>query len=357
MAVKPTSLKTAENLPRMPSRRFRAAWRDSLLLLRQFRWAVLLFLAVLMASGVVYHQLASLAGEKTTSLAEAVYLVLTMMFLQAGGGFPSAWYLQAFYFLMPVLGIGIAAQGLTEFAAMFFNRRARSREWEMAVASTFDRHIILVGLGHLGYRVVHYLHRMGEEVVVIDLKPHPELTEVVRSMGIPVLEGDGTREASLLAANVQKAKAIQLCTQNDMANLQMAFKARSLNPEIQVVVRIFDDDFAQNLQKQFGFQAMSATGMAAPVFAAAAAGVEMTGPLSVEGESISMARIRIEAGSALIGHTVAEVEESCRLSVVVLIRESKRDVHPAGDLRLAERDVLAVLGGPHELNLFVQKLC
>jgi Trk K+ transport system NAD-binding subunit len=137
----------------------------------------------------------------------------------------------------------------------------------------------------------------------------------------------------------------------------MAFKARSLNPEIKVVLRIFDDDFAHELQRQFGFQAMSATGMAAPVFAAAAAGVEMIGPLSVEGESISMARIRIDATSPLVGHTVADVEENCKLSVVVLIRGSRRDVHPPGDTRLAEGDVLALLGGPHELNLFVQKVC
>ncbi len=42
------------------------------------------------------------------------------------------------------------AQGLTEFGALLFNRRLRSKEWEMVVASTFSNHIILVGLGHLG---------------------------------------------------------------------------------------------------------------------------------------------------------------------------------------------------------------
>jgi Trk K+ transport system NAD-binding subunit len=347
----------SENRAGRPSRRLRAAWRDSLLLFRQFRAAVLLFAVVLVVGGIAYHQLSALAGEPVPSPAEAIYRVLSMMFLQAGGTFPSVWYLQVFYFVLPVLGIGIAAQGLAEFGVMFFNRRARSREWEMAIASTFDRHIILVGLGHLGYRVVHYLHRMGEEVVVMDINPAPELSEALRSLGIPVLEGDGRQESALLAANVLKAKAIQLTTQKDVANLQMAFKARSMNPAIQVVLRIFDDDFAMELNRQFGFRAMSATGMAAPVFAAAAAGVEMTGPLTVEGESISMARVRVGPGSALIGHTVTEVEENCRLSVVVLVRGSTRDVHPAGDLLLQEGDVLAVLGGPHQLNLFVQKLC
>lgn len=62
---------------------------------------------------------------------------------------------------MPLLGLSILAQGLADLGGLLFNRRQRSQEWEMAIASTFDRHIVVVGLGHLGYRVVPQLHAWG----------------------------------------------------------------------------------------------------------------------------------------------------------------------------------------------------
>jgi len=69
---------------------------------------------------------------------------------------------------MPIIGIVMLAQGLADFGSLLFNRRSRSKEWEMAVASTLKNHIILVGLGHLGYRVAIKLHEMDEQIAVIE---------------------------------------------------------------------------------------------------------------------------------------------------------------------------------------------
>ena len=96
---------------------------------------------------------------------------------------------------------------------------------------------------------------------------------------------------SLEAANIKDARTIILASQNDAMNLQIALKARSMNPKIKVVIRIFDEDFAHALQDQFGFIALSATEMAAPVFAAAASGVDVTNPISIEGQLLSLARL------------------------------------------------------------------
>ena len=41
----------------------------------------------------------------------------------------------------------------------------------MAVASTYNQHTVLVGLGHLGYRVIQKLHEMEENVVVVEINP------------------------------------------------------------------------------------------------------------------------------------------------------------------------------------------
>ena len=276
--------------------------------------------------------------------------MLALTFLQPLGDFPNHWYLQIFYFLMPIIGISILAQGLADFGLLFFNRRARRKEWEMAVASTFNNHIVLIGLGHLGFRVMKNLHELNQDVIVIELNPNADLVAAAKSLGVPVIQDDGVRPEALESAGIQKARAIVLCTQNDSMNLQIAFKARRYNPDIRVVARIFDDDFAWTLREQFGFQTMSATGMAGPTFAAAAAGVDITRPITVEGETFSLARLDIAPSSSLIGCSMAEIEQKYDVSVVLLRHDGESDFHPSGERCLAANDVMGVLAGPSQIS-------
>lgn len=336
-------------------RKLKAGWRDTTLLLSQFRRPLAIFVGIMVAAGSLYFYLANLAGEPVRSLLESIYMVLSMSFFQPSAPFPQALQLQLFYFIMPVLGIGLAAQGLADFGFLFFNRRSRGKEWEMAVASTFNNHIVLIGLGHLGYRVVKKLHELEQEVVVITLDTKIDLVESIRALSIPVIQDDGTRESVLESAGVRSARAILLCTQNDSLNLQMALKARGLNPAILVVVRIFDDDFAQSLQKQFGFHALSATGIAAPIFASSAANVDITPPITIEGTPHSLARMEVAPKSALAGLPVSQVEQTFNISVVLVIHNGITDFHPAGAARLEPGDRIAVLGHPEDISILVHK--
>jgi voltage-gated potassium channel len=249
----------------------RASSRDTAILLREFRAPILWFSIAVIGGGALFYFLSNLLNEPVGSLAESIYIVLTITFLQPPNrDFPHHIVLQLFHFIMPVIGIVMLAQGLADFGSLLFNRRARSKEWEMAVASTLNNHVILVGLGHLGYRVALKLHEMGEQVAAIEFNANADTLNAVRDLGIPVIHDDATRPSSLESANIKDARTIIMASQNDAMNLQIALKARSMNPKIKVVVRIFDEDFAHALQEQFGFIALSATEMAAPVFAAAA---------------------------------------------------------------------------------------
>jgi voltage-gated potassium channel len=329
---------------------FRAVWRDSWLLLRQFRIPLLVFIIMLAGCGWLFFTWSQSTVEPVASWTEGIYDVLTITFLNSAVHFPSELKLQIFFFLMPILGIGILAQGLADFGVLFFNRRSRGREWEIAVASTFTNHIVLIGLGHLGFRVMKILHEMGQELVVITVDPDPNLAESARGMGVPVVEGDGTRESVLDSACIRRARSIILCTQNDSLNLQMALKARSLKPEIDVVIRIFDDDFASSLQRQFGFKALSATGMAAPVFASSASSMDITAPITIEGEPNSLARFFVARKSRLAKMTVGDIEDRFDVSVVYLCHDGKPDSHPSAHLKVCVGDTLAILGEPHAIS-------
>jgi Trk K+ transport system NAD-binding subunit len=144
-----------------------------------------------------------------------------------------------------------------------------------------------------------------------------------------------------------------LCTQKDGLNLQIAVKARRINPKIQIVIRIFDDDFAQALHEQFGFSALSATGMAAPAFAAAAAGVDMTRPITIEGQSLSLAKLTVADSSDLSGLSISQIEQNFSVSVVLLRHQGEPDLHPAPSRILMPGDTLAILGGQEEINTLV----
>ena len=337
-------------------RQWKAGWRDTLILLKEFQAPLLIFAIAVVGGGFAYAAIATFVGTPVRSLTEAIYIVMTAAFLQPVGEFPTHFALQIFHFLMPLIGIIILAQGLADFGSLLFNRRARSKEWEMAVASTMNKHIVLVGLGHLGFRVAQRLHQMGENVVVVEINLGTHTTAAAREMGIPVIHADARNPGTLEGANIKEARTIILASQEDAMNLQIALKARSLNPQIQVVIRIFDEDFAHSLQEQFGFTALSATEMAAPVFAAAAAGADVTSPISIEGQQLSLARLGIAASSSLADKTVGYVEDNYHLNIILLRHNHESEMHPTDTRPLHAGDTLAVLGGPEELSRLMQDI-
>lgn len=335
-------------------REVRAGWRDTLILLREFRLPVLIFIATIIGGGLSYEAISIRVGEPVESTAEAIFIIWSATLLYSVEGFPDNIVLQLFHFFMPIVGLIIFARGLADFGSLLFNRRARGREWEAAVASTMKNHTVIVGLGHLGYRIVQHLHRMSRKIVAIELNPSIDTFRAVQKLKIPVIQEDATRPSALDAANVKSAQTIVLASQNDAMNLQIALKARTLNPDIQVVIRIFDQDFAQELRTQFGFNALSATEMAAPVFAAAAAGADVTNPISIEGQQFSLARFTISPASPLANKTVGFVEDNYSLNVILLRRDQQSEIHPKDSAPLLAGDTLAVLGGPEQLRKLMQ---
>jgi voltage-gated potassium channel len=332
-------------------RHAQASIRDTIILLREFRSPLFWFSFTVLGGGILYDFIAKVVNEPIDSIAESIYIVLISAFLQpANRDFPDHIFLQLFHFLMPIAGIIALAQGLADFGSLLFNRKSRNKEWEMAVASTLNEHIILIGLGHLGYRVAMKLHEMGENLAVIEFNNNADPITAVRSWGIPVIHDDATRPAALEAANVSKARTIIMASQNDAMNLKIALKARSLNPKIQVVIRIFDDDFAHALQEQFGFIALSATEMAAPVFAAAAAGADVTNPISIEGQLLSLARLTVSKNAPFANKTIGYVEDSYHLNVVLHRHNGNSEMHPTDKTNLHANDVIAILGGPEQLS-------
>jgi len=330
--------------------------RDTLILLRQFRGLLILFSLTLIGGGWVYFILSRQTGAaRPASPAEGVFLVLSMIFLQANTAeFPSVWYLQIFFFIMPVLGLGILSQGAADFGVLLFNRRARGEAWQMAVAETFNDHIVVVGLGHLGFRIGRTLHELGESFLVIEEDPKAELVSEVQGWNVPIIHGDANKHDVLINAGVPRAHTIVIATSDDTLNLQIAIHARAVNPQVRTIVRLFDDDFAREVREAFGITAAySASALAAPAFAAAAADLDMAEAINVNGRMLNMSHLTLTPTSSLLEKTIRHLEDEYELSVVLLRRGREAKVNPAHDTVLKAQDQITVFadtGALHKLN-------
>jgi voltage-gated potassium channel len=325
-------------------RRLRAAVRDTFVLFREFRVILLIFIVTLLISAAAFMLLWNVAHDAPLRYADALYFVTTMLFFEPTLDFPREWYLDLFFFLMPALGVAFFARGIADFAVLLFARGARQEEWEEAVASTFNHHIIVVGLGHLGIRVVRELVLLDEPVVIVELDPVGERAEEIRTYDIPLITGDARSLPILQKAGLERADALIICTNDDLANLQIVSRVREVNPGIRLVMRMFDDQFAASIAEHFDLTAvMSSSGLSAPAFAGAATRTEIVQTFKVDDHVLAMGRVEVEPGSRLDGCHVHDVEQELDVSIVLHQSAGNVDVHPAPGVTLRAGEMIAVV--------------
>jgi voltage-gated potassium channel len=339
-------------------RGLRASWRDTLVLLREFRTPLLALVVVMGAVSVLFWTTYRHASfPDGLNFLEALYAVITMLVLQPVLPLPGPglWYLEVFYLLLPLVGIILAGQGVVNFISLLFNRHARAEEWQVAVASTYSGHVIVAGLGHLGFRIVKELLALGEQVVAVELNPEAEMRARVVAWEVPVLVGDARRAEVLEHAGVTHAAAIVVCTDDDLANIEIGVRARDAQQGIRVVLRMFDDDFAKRLARQLGFEtALSTSALSAPAFAGAAVSTEISQSFYIDDQVLSAARITVQPRSQLAGRTVGAVEGELDLSVLLYRNAEITDLHPDPERLLAAGDELIVFADLRAFNLLTQ---
>ncbi|MFD7447553.1 NAD-binding protein [Kitasatospora sp. NPDC059827] len=194
-------------------------------------------------------------------------------------------------------------------------------------AGTRD-HVIVVGLGNVGTRVATQLHEMGVPVVCMERDPQARGIAAARALGIPVVLGDGPFEEQLRRARLKHSRAVVAVSGDDATNLEAALEARHGNPEVRVVVRLFDDNFAGHFYKTLDNAASrSVSYLAAPAFAAALMGSEVRGTLSVFRHALLIAELTVEDGSGLIGLNRHDLEDPGGVRVIAVRFARSNQLH------------------------------
>jgi Trk K+ transport system NAD-binding subunit len=328
-----------------------AYWRDVRVLLRQFYVPLLLFVSSVLLGGAVFDLLYTHTEVQGLTYVEAVYAIFSMIFFGQSIPFPQEWYLQIFFFVMPMIGLGLIAQGVINFGVMLFNKSAREDEWQVAIASTYRDHIVVAGIGRLGFRISQQLLDFGEDLVGIEINPEGEFVRQVLNERVPVIFGDATRTDVLEQAGVQRAGAIITCTANDVTNLEIALNARELQDDIRVVLRMFDHDMAQKVARGFNIStAFSTSALSAPAFAAAATRSDITHAFHVGEQLLNVSEIIVNAGAPLAGQRVGDLEHQLDFSMILHSRDRELDLHPGPDTTLEVGDRVCVFASPDVLN-------
>lgn len=174
-------------------------------------------------------------------------------------------------------------------------------------------HVVLLGLGKIGTRVLTRLRELDIPVVCVEADPEARGMATARRLRVPVVLGDVTQEGVLESAKVHRAHSLLALTSVDTTNLEAVLYARSVRSDLRVVLRLYDDDFATAVYRTLRAahpgaltRSRSVTHLAAPAFAGAMMGRQILGAIPVERRVLLFAAVDVAGHPQLEGKTVGE---------------------------------------------------
>ena len=326
-------------------RALRAQWRDAVVLFHESRSALILFVALIFGGALLFYFFYTdpYTGQRI-NFSEALYGTFALLFFQGSLEYPHQGFIQILYFIIPILGLVVVADGIIRFGVALTNKQERGQKWQTAMASTYNGHVIICGIGKVGFRVALELIKLNRDVVAIEANPEGRFLEKTRALGIPVILADARRSENLLKAGVDRADAVIPCTENELTNLDIALDVREINPNAKIVLRMFDPELALRVEKGFGIHtAFSVSALAAPTFAAASLRIDVRSSFYVGDQLLNISEITIQPGATVEGWSIEKLEHNLDLSVVSYIEGGLTHLHPEPGLLLTAGCQLLVL--------------
>ena len=152
-------------------------------------------------------------------------------------------------FLM-VAGVGVMLYVLTsvvnlavahEVGSLFRRRKLKTR------IAKLKGHFIVCGFGRVGRVVASTLQSESVPVIVVDNEA--EALAEAEDLGLLSLQGDATRDADLISAQIDKAVGLIAATGDDGENVYITLTARGLNPGLHVVARASRPEAGEKLRQ------------------------------------------------------------------------------------------------------------
>jgi TrkA-N domain/Ion channel len=115
----------------------------------------------------------------------------------------------------------------------------------------YRNHVILCGLGRLGFFIADELHKKGEKIVIIESNQDSESIEYFRNRRIDVYIGNARQPHVLQNVGAEHCRALISVANDDYTNLEIGLNARYFQPDLRLVLRIFDEAMAVVIKDKF----------------------------------------------------------------------------------------------------------
>jgi Trk K+ transport system NAD-binding subunit len=287
------------------------------------------------------------------SLYFTVETVATVGFGDYSFAAQSAWMV-AFGIALIGVGVTLVTTSFALFTNILVSRRIEQSLGRRRVPGMAG-HVVVVGLGSVGIRVVEGLLAEDRRVVVVERDDDNRYLDRARALGVPVVIGDATQRQTHATVNLGDAAAVAILTSADLTNIETGLAVReSLGDrweQVPVVLRVFDRDLARMMEKNFGFRHVRSTSaLAAPWFVGAALGLDVLETFYVDQQPFLVGRLSIAPGGGLRGLAMQDL--SARTRVIALRRADGGGVlehPPRRGTRFQDGDEAFLLGPYEEL--------
>ncbi|MGH8792547.1 MAG: NAD-binding protein [Stackebrandtia sp.] len=321
---------------------------------KKLRFVALALVGVILLGGLLIQEAHRLGADEDLNWIVAAYVAT----LAAAGGIDpdlTAPAVEKFAHVMMAVSGALLVPVFT--AAIVENMVSRKLAVDQGrLRGPISDHIIVVGLGNVGIQVATQLHNLGVPVVAVEDDAQSQGVDAARHMGIPVVYGDASRRETLRNAQVRTARALVAVTSNDIVNLEAALHARKIRGDVRTVLRLFDPDLAERVQRHFGLpDSLSVAGVAAAEFAAAMTERNIKGTIPVGRYLLLVGEVPVTAGSELDGKPISAVDADELLRVLAITRHDKTEWSPDPTRRFAPGDTVLTLATRRGLAAVVEQ--
>lgn len=259
--------------------------------------------------------------------------------------------------MLVLVGVGSVAYGFSTlvellFAASLVGELRRRRA--MREIRGLKNHVIVCGYGRVGHSAVFSLRDSKRDVVLIERDPQKVETAVAE--GIPVVEGDATRDEVLQQAGIDRAWGLIVCTGSDSLNLFIVLSARALAKDLFIIARSTDAETEQKMKLAGANRVVSPYRIGGRHMANIVVRPHVTDFFDVVtldgGVEVWVEELVIADDSPLVGQTVGKSDIRRRTGaqlVAVLRQRGGGTVMPDASTLLESGDEIIVLGTREQL--------
>lgn len=220
---------------------FRPPDRGSTLLL----WSLIGLLGLIVLEAIL--AIATHHEPVVTALYEATKAIAAVgpsAFFEHG----STWQ-QAYGIASMALGVVLTAV----FTAALVNRVLSRRLTGIFGTRTIPRsgHVVVVGLGQVGFRVCLELRALGIDVVAVEQDPRAPNVALARGLKLPVVIGRGGDRYVLERLSLGRARALAAVTSDELANIAISVSALAVQPGLRTVLRAGSNDVTRETAALF----------------------------------------------------------------------------------------------------------